>query len=103
MYLIFSTVLIIVIFFFGNTIISLIKSYSTNTNSNIKFCSFWFISLLIINIILIVFIYAFYYYKIDTIGQKGLTGNKGFAGLDGEECIITDSCNNDKYVNNNKM
>jgi hypothetical protein len=99
MYLIFATVLILIIFFFGSTIMSMIKTYTTNPNPKFLLGNLWFIGLLIINITIIIFIYAFYKYKSSIEGKIGPSGDKGFKGYDGDACKITiPNCNSfEKY------
>ena len=88
MYLIFGTVIVLLIFFFGNTVFSIIKTFATNTNPSVSIGNIWFVGLLIINITIIIFIYTFYYYKSTSIGKDGPTGDKGFTGYIGEPCTI---------------
>lgn len=89
MYIIFGTVIVLLIFLFGSTLLSMIKNYVTNSSPTVKIGNVWFVGLLLINVIIIIFICGFYYYKSNEIGQHGLTGDKGFAGYEGETCIIT--------------
>lgn len=96
MYIIFSSIFFILVAFFWQTLYTIITGYmkysSKSLNSIIG--NLWFICLLIINIIIIIFIYVFYYYKST---EKGLDGNKGSQGFDGQQgdpCYIkTNKCN----------
>lgn len=102
MWLIFVVALILVVVFFGNTMMTVIKTFFSNQKPTLQIGNIWFIGLLVVNIIIIAFIYGFYYYKINTNGTQGYTGEPGFTGRDGEECIIVDQ--NCKYnVPINKM
>jgi len=65
------------------------KYSSKSLNSIIG--NLWFICLLIINLSLILFIYIFYYNKINTPGDNGNYGDKGYEGEIGEPCYIKDS------------
>jgi hypothetical protein len=96
MYIIILTLLILVVFFFADTIRTMFSIY-INPIRKMYFGSMWFICLLIINLILILFTIAFYYYIIYREGKKGLPGNKGFPGDIGDTCTIPDSgqCNHD--------
>lgn len=102
MYIIFGTVIILIIFLFGNSLITMIKTSMTNSKPNMLIGNIWFISLLILNIIIIIFIYVFYYYKSTLSGKEGNPGDRGFPGKPGEPCNITISnCNN--YAEYNKI
>jgi len=89
MYIVFGTVIVLVIVLFGSSIFSMIKSYTSNPNPSFKIGNMWFIGLLIINLILIIFIYTFYYNKSTEVGKMGATGNKGNTGLPGNDCVFT--------------
>ena len=92
MYLIFGTIIVLIIIMFGSSIVSMIKSTASNAknmNPSNKIGNIWFASLLIVNIFVIIFIYTFYYYKSNAVGTLGPTGNKGYAGIGGEPCYIT--------------
>ena len=80
----------------------MIKSYASNPNPSAKIGNMWFISLLLINVTLIIFLYAFYSYKLSVVGILGNTGDKGFTGKSGENCIITFP-NANNFANYNKM
>lgn len=102
MYIIFACIIILILFLFGNTILYMVKTFTSHANPKFQIGNLWFIGLLIINITLIIFIYSFYYYKSNTIGKDGPSGDKGFTGKDGEGCIIT-LPNNNNYVNYSKI
>ena len=102
MYIVFGTFIILIIYLFGSTIVKIFKSYATQSNIGSQIGNLWFSGLLIINITLIIFIYAFYYYKSNAIGKDGPSGDKGFTGKDGEGCLITIP-NNNNYVNYSKI
>lgn len=95
MYIIFATVVVLSIVLFGSSVLSMVKTYTTSSTPSFKIGNMWFISLFIVNFSLILFIYAFYYYKSATVGKLGPTGDKGFPGYSGNNCIISspnDSC-----------
>jgi len=87
MYVLIGTVLGLIIFLFGSTIVKLFTSYSTNDYQK---GNIWFMSLLIINIILIIFLYMYNYYISNQVGKKGNDGPPGNIGSDGGGCCITD-------------
>jgi hypothetical protein len=87
MYILVITILVLIIYLFGNAIFKLFTSYSSNDylKGNI-----WFVSLLIINITIIIFLYLYNNYIINQVGLKGNPGSAGFIGGDGDVCIISD-------------
>jgi len=89
MYIIFATVIVLSIVLFGSSVLSIIKTYVSSSTSSFKIGNMWFSSLFIINFSLILFIYAFYYYKSTSVGNLGPTGDKGFPGYSGDTCIIS--------------
>ena len=96
MYIFYITLLVCLIALFWQTIYTIVSAYMIkNINaSNMYIGNVWFICLLIMNIIIIFFIYLFYKYKISTIGKLGLDGPRGMSGEDGELCMIKSQCNN---------
>jgi len=93
MYIIIASFFIVIFIFFWQTIYNVISAYASNSlkSSNSIIGNMWFISLLIINLSLIIFIYVFYYNKINTPGDSGNYGDKGFQGEIGKPCYIKDS------------
>ena len=91
MYLIYATAIILIIILFGNTIFTMIKTYTLHPNASFQYGSPWFIGLLLINIFVLIFIYAFYYYKLNTVGNIGSTGDRGFSGQSGDSCVFPTS------------
>jgi hypothetical protein len=87
MYILIGTVFGLIIFLFGSTIVKLFILYAPNDYQK---GNIWFMSLLIINIIVIVFIYIYNYYISNKIGLKGNDGPSGNIGSSGEGCCITD-------------
>ena len=100
MYIIFASIIIMIIILFGSSILSMIISNVSNSTPNVKMGNIWFGILLIINISVVIFIYVFYYYKTSNIGKIGPTGDKGFEGIKGETCMIS---NCDYYAPYNTM
>lgn len=64
----------------------------TMTNSNLENGYLWFFCLLAMNIIIILFIIGFYYYKLRQVGNNGVNGVIGYPGIDGDVCNITIPC-----------
>jgi heme/copper-type cytochrome/quinol oxidase subunit 2 len=102
MYIIFGSVIVMVIILFGGSIFSMVKTYTTNPNPSFKIGNMWFITLLAINIILIIFIYKFYELKTQEVGKDGAIGDKGNTGKSGKDCIIT-VANTNNYAGYNGM
>jgi heme/copper-type cytochrome/quinol oxidase subunit 2 len=102
MYIVFGSIIFIIIVLFGSSIFSMVKTYTSNPNPSFKIGNLWFITLLIINITVIVFIYTFYYYKSIEVGKLGSDGDRGFKGKEGEPCFITIP-NSMYYQNYNKI
>jgi hypothetical protein len=87
MYILVITIFILIFFLFGTTIIKLFASYSSNDYQK---GNIWFISLLIINITIILFLYFYNNYITKQVGLKGNPGVAGNKGNDGDVCIIAD-------------
>ena len=94
MYIIVTAIFIVLILLFWDVLKTMIQTMTTGKLDN---GYLWFYCLLSINIIIILFIIGFYYYKLNGIGEKGDNGDKGFNGKDGDECIIGVPC----ITNNN--
>ena len=94
MFLIFAALIAIIFLLFWQTIYTILSSYASNVNNSSKTMvgNLWFISLLIINLSIMIFIYLFYYYKSTTKGKLGLDGQKGFEGENGDPCFIKNNC-----------
>ena len=93
MYLIFATVIVLVIVLFGSSILSMVKNYTTTSTPVFKIGNIWFITLFLINFTIILFVYGFYYYKSTLVGDLGPTGDKGSPGYSGNNCIISSKKN----------
>ncbi len=87
MYILATTIFILLFFLFGSTIIKLFSSYLSNDYQK---GNIWFISLLIINITIILFLYFYNNYITTQVGLKGNPGDAGNKGNDGDVCIIAD-------------
>ena len=100
MYVIITAIFIVLVLLFWDAIASMVKTITIDSIHN---GYLWFFCLLSINIIIISFIIGFYYYKLNIIGGKGETGDKGFNGYDGDMCSINSPCivNNNNNNNNN--
>ena len=96
MVIIFGALIAIIFFMFWQTIYIVLTSYTSHakTSSNLLIGNIWFVLLLVMNITIILFIYLFYYYKSNEKGIKGLIGEPGFSGYQGEQCYIKDNCIN---------
>ena len=92
MYIVFGTIIVILIAYFWQTIYYIINSFTSSANNAISTGNIWFVGLLILNIVLIAFIYGFYYYKSTSIGPQGQPGNRGFPGKEGSGCTFQDGC-----------
>ena len=93
MYIIFGTIIILIIVLFGTGLLKIFKSYASQTNTGSSTGNIWFITLLLINIFIICFIYSYYYYKISLEGNKGPDGPSGLSGTIGNDCIIPEKIN----------
>ena len=91
MYIIITTIFIILIVLFWDTLIILLK---TLNSKNLNNGYVWFGCLLAINVIIISFIIGFYYHKKNSVGKSGSDGIKGFSGVDGEQCNFALPCIN---------
>ena len=96
MYITVIAILITIIYFYG------IGFINTIINSNIKpglleiktqFSSiglYWFISILIVNLLILIFIVGYYYikknYSLGPTGPRGFEGEKGFDASDCKIC-----------------
>lgn len=92
MYIIITTLIILIIFYFAETIVSMITKISTKSTSGQQIGTMWFVGLLIVNIAVIGFIYGFYYYKLSIPGNKGAAGLRGFPGIPGDDCKMEGGC-----------
>jgi hypothetical protein len=88
-YIIAISIFLIIVVYFFSTIFTVISSITSNFNSKSSAGGIWFIALLIINVTLITFTCAFYYYTLDSEGIKGTAGHKGINGQQGDECSIS--------------
>lgn len=93
MYIIFGALILILVFFFWDSIISMLNIMK---KGNIESGYTWFFSLLIINIVILSFIIGFYYYKNKLEGKIGKTGEKGFPGEIGSDSFLEIPCYNTK-------
>jgi len=91
MFIILTVILILTVIYFWNNILTLLKILKTgNLDSTTGYI--WFFTLLIINIIIITFIYGFYYYKTNQTGKDGSNGINGFPGEQGEPGLLKIPC-----------
>ena len=92
MYILFGAILFVIILLFGSTLFKLITS---NTPMNYQSGTIWFVSLLLINIIIVSFLYYYTNYKANIAGDKGKPGPAGISGRNGEDCkILEEKCIN---------
>ena len=102
MFIILTVILILTVIYFWNNILTLLKILKTgNLDSTTGYI--WFFTLLIINIIIITFIYGFYYYKTNQTGKDGSSGSVGYPGQQGESGFLNIPCysQNKQTINNN--
>lgn len=93
MFLLLSVIIILIIVFFGHTLVNLLSSINTvGQSSKLNSGYLWFISLLILNVTILAFIIGFYYYKINTPGKSGISGEFGIPGESGDDGFATVSC-----------
>ena len=87
--ILYATIFFSLIFYFGTAIKEAILYFSNFNNKYLSIGNPWFFSLLIINIILLIFIYNFYKVKSGkkSIGLIGFQGYPGIKGQKGEPCI----------------
>lgn len=88
MYFIITIFLIIVLYYYWDSIKSMFDIFNTTATPSFKIINPWFMSLLLINIICFVFLLWLYNSKKYKIGVKGSVGNKGFMGYKGSNCNL---------------
>jgi hypothetical protein len=88
MYLVVLALFGIIAYFAFDTFIG-VSSFMTISNKYLAGQK-WFISLLLVNIVLLIFTIGYYYYKKDDTGYKGADGYAGLSGDSGEGCQICD-------------
>lgn len=87
MYIILTALIIIILYYYGNIIIEIVKFNSKSSNKFYVIGNSWFYGLLFVNIIILGFITAYYYYVMQkSVGKIGLSGYPGMKGVDGEPC-----------------
>ena len=86
MYFVILSLFGILAYFLSDTFISLFSFM--NTTNKYAMGNKWFFSLLIVNLVILIFVISFYYIKKDTPGYNGAMGYSGIAGDAGEECEI---------------
>jgi len=89
MWLIYLSILFVIGLYFFESIKMMISNV-VSTKMNTGFI--WFITLVIINIVLLIFIYLFTYLKTNEPGPVGVGGLKGFPGQEGDGCKIKPEC-----------
>jgi len=95
MYTTIIAIFIALFYYFGSGFINTIYNASPSINVKINYSSIgftWFISLLIVNVIILIFIIGFYYYKQNT--SNGPTGPRGLPGIQGYSSPDCHVCNN---------
>jgi hypothetical protein len=89
MWLIYLSILFVIALYFWDSIKMMINNVvATKMDNGMT----WFITLVIINIVLLIFIYIFTNQKINEPGPVGLGGLKGFPGQEGDGCKIKPEC-----------
>jgi len=99
MYILVITILVLITYLFGSTIFKLSTSYASNDYQK---GNIWFVSLLIINITVIIFLYLYTKYISNQVGVKGNYGPIGNIGNKGTDCAIPDP-KNTYYEEYNKI
>ncbi len=90
MYLVITTFLILVLYFYWSAIVDMFKRFNSTAPPSFSLGTPWFVSILIVNVIVLCFLLWFYYSKLGngSEGKKGSMGTKGFQGQDGPGCIV---------------
>jgi hypothetical protein len=89
MWLVYLSILFVIALYFWDSIKMIINNVAgTKMDNGI----IWFITLTIINIVLLIFIYLFTYLKINEPGPVGISGLNGFPGQKGNGCKIKPEC-----------
>lgn len=90
MYFILVVLIIVVLFYYWDIIRSMFDFLYSNYNTPaFSIVNPWFLSLLILNIIILIFQLVFYYSKKGETGDKGIMGKQGFSGVDGTPCTVS--------------
>ena len=89
MYIIILSAIVLIIIFYGNILITMIKSV---LNTDLTKGIIWFIGIFIINISLLLFILGFYYYQSNKEGNTGKSGDSGFPGEEGQNGFVNIPC-----------
>lgn len=88
MLIILLAIIVIIIVYFFETIVLVFNKFKNGSNSS-SIGNMWFVALLIVNLLIISFIYGFYNYVSNNKGIQGLPGSAGFPGKEGAGCVIT--------------
>jgi hypothetical protein len=89
MWLVYLSILFVIALYFWDSIKMMINNVLATKMDN---GMIWFITLVIINIVLLIFIYIFTYLKTNEPGPVGVGGLKGFPGQEGDGCKIKPEC-----------
>jgi len=89
MYIIILSAIVLIIIFYGNILITMIKSV---LNTDLTKGIIWFIGIFIINISLLLFILGFYYYQSNKEGNTGKSGDSGFPAEEGQNGFVNIPC-----------
>lgn len=102
MYITVIAIFIAIIYFFGIGMISTIYNnylIPSVKSLNIHYESsgfMWFISILLVNILILIFIIGYYHYKMKySVGPAGPRGFTGENGMSGGNCEMCDKAKND--------
>jgi glucan phosphoethanolaminetransferase (alkaline phosphatase superfamily) len=89
MYIIFGAILFAIAYYFSNIIRNIFTTTVTDSKTISRQGFIWFGSILMINLIVLVFIVWYYYYIRD---KPGAVGKQGFPGLPGNNAKDCKTC-----------
>mgnify|MGYP001338896273 CR=1 FL=1 len=90
MYFLYTVIFLCILYYFWAAIKEAVLYYSKLDNYYLNIGNPWFYVLLLINILILWFVYSFYQEKIgpNSAGTIGPNGYRGVPGNPGEECKI---------------
>jgi multisubunit Na+/H+ antiporter MnhB subunit len=89
MLLIIGTLILVALFYYWETIKGITTFLKTYDTPAFSMLNPWFLSILLLNLIILAFQYWFYKDRSQALGNKGAAGPTGFPGTDGTPCTIS--------------